>query len=79
MLKHLRKMSGNTVLMVGHNPGIADFANRIVAQTPDHTRFFDYPTAATLVATSSETTWSNVEFGTMNTADFVIPRELVDA
>ena len=36
--------------MIGHNPGIADFAARLVSAPPAHDRFDDYPTGATLVA-----------------------------
>ena len=79
MLKHLRRVESANVLMVGHNPGIADFAGRIVTQPPDHIRFFDYPTAATLVATSSKSTWREVGFGDLAPVDFVIPRELLEA
>lgn len=79
MLKQLRKMSRTTILMVGHNPGIADFADRLLANAPSHGRFFDYPTAATLVATFLGNSWSDVQFGTMTAVDFVIPRELIDA
>lgn len=78
MLRHLRRMEMPSVLMVGHNPGIADFAGRMVTQPPDHIRFFDYPTAATLVATSTKSTWREVGFGEANPEGFVIPRELLE-
>lgn len=34
MLAVLRHATGNTVMMIGHNPGIAEFAARLVAQAP---------------------------------------------
>lgn len=78
MLKHLRRIDARAVLMVGHNPGIADFAERIVAQAPDHARFFDYPTAATLIASTTAESWREVGFGKVHAQDFMIPRELLE-
>lgn len=70
MAQVLSHASGNTILMIGHNPGIADFAHAIVSAPPDHPRFADYPTGATLVA-RFDGGWSG---GAV--ADFVIPRDL---
>ena len=77
MLKHLRRATGQVVLMVGHNPGIADFAMRLVSNTPDHARFMDYPTAATLVAETPDD-WKDARFNGFRALDFVVPRELLD-
>lgn len=77
MLEVLRGASGECVLMIGHNPGIADFAERIVSVPPGHPRFFDYPTCATLVADIPQAAWDAVEFGSARAVDFVIPRQLL--
>lgn len=79
ILKHLSRASGETVLIVGHNPGIADFAHRLISGTPDHPRFSDYPTGATLVAAFDGVTWKDVRFGAMQYLDFRIPRDLEPA
>jgi len=50
MMDVLRSATGDTVLMLGHNPGIAWFAQSLVQVPPPHSRFFDYPTCATMVA-----------------------------
>ena len=50
MMDALQRATGGTVLMIGHNPGIADFAARLLDKAPDHPRFHDYPTGATLIA-----------------------------
>ncbi|KZY35770.1 phosphoglycerate mutase [Roseovarius sp. HI0049] len=76
MLRVLRKATGDTVLMLGHNPGIGWFAQTLVAEPPPHPRFFDYPTCATLVAEFDIATWEEVGTGTGKAVDFVIPREL---
>ncbi|MHA6263258.1 SixA phosphatase family protein [Arenibacterium sp. CAU 1754] len=76
ILAALKATDGDTVLLVGHNPGIAECAERLVTAAPDHARFFDYPTGATLVASFDIDDWSAVEFGTGTAVDFVIPRDL---
>ena len=65
---------GTTVLILGHNPGIADFAHSIVRTPPSHPRFHDYPTGATLVVDFKANTWSGAQRGAV--IDFVVPREL---
>lgn len=68
-----------TVLMLGHNPGIAELAERLVAQPPKHPRFFDYPTCATLVVDFDVSDWSQVSFGRGVPVAFVIPRDVMTA
>ncbi len=76
MMQVLQEAKGTTVLMVGHNPGIAEFAEQIVAQPPDHMRFYDYPTCATTVMEFEIDDWSKMKAGTGHVLDFAIPREL---
>jgi len=76
MLTILRKAHGDTVLMIGHNPGIAEFAASLVATPPAHDRFDDYPTGATLVAGFDTGNWRDLAPGTGRVQHFVIPREL---
>ncbi|MAU52687.1 MAG: phosphoglycerate mutase [Roseovarius sp.] len=77
MLDALRAAQADTVLMIGHNPGIAEFAARLVATPPAHPRFDDYPTGATLVADFEIADWADLAEHTGRAADFVIPRELL--
>lgn len=76
MLKLLRAAEGRSVLMLGHNPGIAEFAGSLVHQAPDHERFFDYPTCATLVARFEIDDWHDLTVNTGIVLDFAIPREI---
>ncbi|MEM6589680.1 MAG: histidine phosphatase family protein [Pseudomonadota bacterium] len=76
MLDVLRGAKGDSVLMLGHNPGIAWFAQNIMQVPPPHPRFFDYPTCATLVAEFDVEDWREVGTGSGQAVDFVIPREL---
>lgn len=76
MLAVLRRATGNLVLMLGHNPGIAEFAALLVANAPDHDRFDDYPTGATLMAQFDITDWSALQPGTGAVLQFLTPHDL---
>jgi phosphohistidine phosphatase len=77
MLAVLRHATADTVMMIGHNPGIAEFAHRLVSKTPVSQEFRKYPTGATLVVDFAEESWSEVSFGQGVTVDFIVPREIV--
>jgi phosphohistidine phosphatase len=76
MLKALQGASGDTVMMLGHNPGTGEFAERLARKLPSHERFLDYPTCATTVLEFEADSWNEVSFGTGNVKAFVVPREL---
>lgn len=73
MLKMLQSASGHDVLMIGHNPGIAMFAERLPATLPNHPEFRKYPTAATLVVDFEIENWSEVTMGKGSARDFFRP------
>ncbi|MEM8577991.1 MAG: histidine phosphatase family protein [Pseudomonadota bacterium] len=72
MMDVLVAEKATSVLMLGHNPGIADFAARLVQAPPDHPRFDDFPTCATLVLDIETPGW-----GAGRVLDFAIPREVI--
>lgn len=72
----LQSAQGHTVAMIGHNPGIAEFAKELVEMLPQHPRFLDYPTCATTVLEFDITNWSHLRLHSGRVLDFVIPREL---
>jgi phosphohistidine phosphatase len=74
----LREAEMNRVLVVSHNPGIAAFAHAIVKDPPDHIRFDDYPTGATLVASFDIDSWADLSWSSGRVVDFVVPRELLE-
>ncbi len=76
MLAVLRHAAGDTVMMIGHNPGIAEFAHRLVTRAPLNGDFQKYPTGATLVADFAIDSWSDAAFGQAAPLDFIVPREL---
>ena len=69
--------TGRTVLMVGHNPGICEMAHRLVTDPPAHARFFDYPTAATLVCDFPISIWDEAYWVQGQGVDVAIPREVM--
>lgn len=79
MLTELRQAPDGVVMMVGHNPGIADFAEVLLARAPDHPRFHSYPTCSTLVAEFPVDHWTAVRPGTGTVLGFVTPADLRDA
>ena len=79
MLGALQQATGETVLMIGHNPGTAELAHRLVALPPDHDRFDDYPTGATLVVDFDAEDWNDIGWHDGQPKAFVVPRELTEA
>lgn len=76
MMAVLKHGKGDCVMMIGHNPGIAEFAHRLVSKTPISPEFRKYPTGATLVLDFAIEDWAEVGFGQGVTVDFVVPREI---
>ncbi len=77
MMAVLRHAKADVVMMIGHNPGIAEFAGRLVAHPPVNPEFARYPTGATLVVDFDIADWSVVAFGSGVAADFIVPSEIV--
>jgi phosphohistidine phosphatase len=77
MMAAMQQAAGTTVMMIAHNPGVADFARRIVATPPPHGRFGDFPTAATLIVEIPMVDWEAGHFGSSRVVNFITPRELI--
>jgi phosphohistidine phosphatase len=77
MMAVLRHAKADVVMMIGHNPGIAEFAARLVAHAPANPEFSRYPTGATLVVDFDVPDWGAVGFGQGVTVDFIVPSEIV--
>jgi phosphohistidine phosphatase len=74
----LRGATKPVTMLIGHNPGFADFASRIVRQPPDHPRFLDYPTCATTVVRFNPESWNDIDWSQGEAIDFVVPRDLLE-
>ena len=77
MLAVLRHAKADCVMMIGHNPGIAEFAARLAAMAPLHEEFGRYPTGATLVCDFVSDNWATVGFGQGTCVDFIVPAEVI--
>ncbi len=76
MLAVLQNAKADCVMIIGHNPGIAEFAERLVAHAPVSPDFARYPTGATLVADFLIDSWADLAWGTGVVDDFIVPREM---
>lgn len=77
MLQALRQAGdARTVLMLGHNPGIAQFAAAMVTAPPRHDGFEAYPTCATLIADFDADRWDGISPATGRVVGFIVPRDL---
>lgn len=74
----LEMATGDTVLMIGHNPGISEFAEVLVKAPPEHRKFRDFPTGATIIMRFDIDSWDKVDTGMGEVLDFITPRELTD-
>ncbi|MFD1795571.1 histidine phosphatase family protein [Paracoccus aurantiacus] len=71
MLDILKSATEPTVMMIGHNPGIAEFAASLPARVPLDPEFRKFPTAATLVVDFQIDDWKDVRPGDGSVMDFV--------
>ncbi len=76
ILAALNRSRAPTMLLVGHNPDIAECARRLAIAAPPHPRFGDYPTGATTIFRFFRDAWETVGWGEGEVADFVVPRDL---
>jgi phosphohistidine phosphatase len=77
MLHLLRTATGKSVMMVGHNPGMAYFAQGLVHRPPADSRFERYPTGATTVIEFDCDGWSKLAWRTGTVVSFVAARDLL--
>lgn len=77
MLRVLARATGDTVLMLGHNPATRKFAETIVDEPPEHARFAEFPTGATLVVEFDIDDWTRAAWRGGKVLDFVVPRDLL--
>lgn len=73
LLDEVRKASARTVMLIGHNPGIAEFAAQIAANPPLTPSFRRYPTCATLIVDFQSDDWSAVQPGEGSVLEFFTP------
>jgi phosphohistidine phosphatase len=70
--------AAKTLLLIGHNPGIAALAHQLVAAAPDHSRFNDYPTGSLLIADFDVKKPAKIAPGRGVVRSFVTPHDLTE-
>ncbi len=76
MLAVLQSATYRMVMLLGHNPGIGEFAQGLCAKQPLDPEFLHYPTGATLVLEFDVADWSEAQMGKGQVIDFITPRSL---
>jgi len=74
----LKSQTSPVILLIAHNPGIGDFAERIVDAPPKHPKFRRYPTAATTVVEFDVASWDDINWRQGRVAEFIVPADLAD-
>lgn len=77
MMEELHRAQAQCVMMVGHNPGTAFFAQGLVAALPGDARFERFPTAATAVIDFDEEDWGAVTWNLGRVVGLVFARDLI--
>lgn len=75
-LIHGIENSINSVIIVGHNPGLENLANVLLFGHSEPSRFKKFPTASFLGLQCSGDSWKGVESGTCQLEHFWIPGAL---
>jgi len=77
MLDILHGASGETVLMLGHMPGLGDFARDMRQDPPPHhDQFRKYPTGAVTVLRLHLDDWAQAQFGDADLESFTSPAQM---
>jgi len=73
LLATLKTATAASVMVLAHNPGIADFARQLCARPPLSPDFARYPTTATTVLDFQISDWSHLRLGEGSVLDFFLP------
>lgn len=73
LLSALQTASAPSVMLIGHNPGIAEFAASLPARPIYEPDFRKYPTCATLIVDFQIESWSELKLGTGAVLEFFTP------
>ena len=77
LMQALQGAEGPSVMLIAHNPGIAYFAQGLVAALPGDARFERYPTGATAVIEFDAPGWGSVTWTTGRVTALAFPRDLI--
>ena len=66
----------DTVLLLGHQPGIGALAQFLLRAPPSDADFIKYPTAAVAVIDLPIETWTEIQWNSGDLVEFFVPRAL---
>ena len=75
LLGQVQRAHMPVVMVIAHNPGIAEFAASLVATPPVDPEFRRYPTSATTVIDFFEQSWASIAAGSGQLLEFFTPRD----
>ena len=76
MKSMLQKLRSNTVILLGHNPGVSELAYELIQNDEKHAHFIDFPAASTLVIDFNVGHWSKIKSDSAKFVDFITPQQL---
>lgn len=76
MWRHIRRQSTEVLMVVGHNPGMAELATMLAKSPARHHDFHRYPTAATTILDFAADSWQAANPGQGEVTQFTVPRDL---
>lgn len=76
MRRTLLGRKARSILLIAHNPGMADLTDKLASQAPTHPKFRQYPTGATTVIEFATDDWANLGWRQGKVIDFTVPRDL---
>ncbi|MDA8585907.1 histidine phosphatase family protein [Rhodobacteraceae bacterium] len=79
ILNVVKNQTSPVIMLIAHNPGIAEFAERILQAKPDHPKFARHPTAATTIIEFDAPNWDTINWQQGRAIDFVVPSDLDDS
>lgn len=75
LLRQIQRCSADTVMVLGHNPGIGELAARLAAHAPVQPEFRKFPSAATAVLDFHVSDWEEIREGQGSVLDFFLPAD----
>ena len=76
MKSMLQKLLSNTVILLGHNPGISELAHDLMIHEEKDAHFIDFPAASTLIIDFKADRWSEIKSNSGLIVDFIMPQQL---
>lgn len=73
---HIKQAPAGDLLVIGHNPGFAHFASMVLKDLPNHPKFGQFPTSATLIVEVDISQWSDYKLGNATFIDFLVPADI---